>query len=277
MKRIFIAAFLLLGIILYLPGCSDDAVTGGNNNNNGNPDLSGLVKVDSAYATGSAAIVALYATDSLKTGYNKFYVVLYDSATGSVITDSHIMLMPEMDMGMMSHSAPYEDPESETAVNGKYPCAVVFIMPSTSMMPWKLDVMVHNHGAPGEPEGTASFNLVVADNPTKYKSILTGDSTRLYLSYVLPKSPVVGINDFEFTLHKRMDMMSFPPDSSYTCTIYPWMPSMGHGSPNNVDPVHVTKGHYNGDVNFTMTGDWQIKVYLHKNGQTDSTYFDLVF
>ena len=88
---------------------------------------------------------------------------------------------------------------------------------------------------------------------------------------------VVGINDFEFTLHKKVSMMSFPADSSYTSTIYPWMPSMGHGSPNNVDPSHIGMGHYNGDVNFTMTGDWQIKVYLHKNGQTDSTYFDLLF
>jgi hypothetical protein len=71
--------------------------------------------------------------------------------------------------------------------------------------------------------------------------------------------------------------MSFPPDSSYSCHIYPWMPSMGHGSPNNVDPVHITQGHYNGDVNFTMTGDWQIKVYLTKNSVTDSTFFDLLF
>jgi len=275
MKTLLFKASLLLAIALYVSGCSDsDVIT---NNGTNNPGLSGLIKVDSSYATGSRAIVALYASDSLKTGYNKFYVVLYDSATGTLITDSHVMIMPEMNMGMMSHSAPYENPASETAVDGKYPCAVVFIMPSDNTMPWKLDVMVHNHSAPGEPEGTASFNLAVSNNPTKFKSILTGDSTRLYLSYVQPKSPVVGINDFEFTLHKKVSMMSFPADSSYTSTIYPWMPSMGHGSPNNVDPSHIGMGHYNGDVNFTMTGDWQIKVYLHKNGQTDSTYFDLLF
>lgn len=276
MKKFFIAAFMLTAITLYFSGCSDNSV---NNNNGGsnNPNLSGLIKIDSSYATGSSAIVALYAIDSLKTGYNKFFVVLYDSATGTLISNAHVSLMPMMDMGTMTHSAPYENPQSETAVEGKYPCAVVFIMPSASMMPWTLKVTVHNHSVPGEPEGTATFNFNVADNPTKYKSILTGDSTRLYLSYVQPRNPVVGINDFEFTLHKKASMMSFPPDSSYTCTIYPWMPSMGHGSPNNVDPVHVGMGHYNGDVNFTMTGDWQIKVYLHKNGQTDSTYFDLLF
>ncbi|MBE2228575.1 MAG: FixH family protein [Ignavibacteria bacterium] len=276
MKKILIASALLIVFTLYFTGCSEDSVLNNNGGNN-DPNLSGLMKIDSSYATGSGAIVALYASDSLKTGYNKLYVVLYDSASGTLITDAHVSLMPEMDMGMMVHSAPYENPAGETAIEGKYPGAVVFIMPSTAMMPWTLNVMVHNHSASGEPEGTATFNLVVSDNPTKFKSIMTGDSTRLYLSYIQPKNPIVGINDFEFSLHKRETMMSFPADSSYTCTIYPWMPSMGHGSPNNVDPVHVGMGHYNGDVNFTMTGDWQIKVYLHKNGQTDSTYFDLLF
>lgn len=274
MKTLIFMASLLLMFAIFISGCSDNAVV---TNNNGNPVTTGLIKVDSGYATGSRAIVVLYSNDTLKTGYNKLYVVLYDSATGTLISDSHVMLMPEMNMGMMVHSAPYENPVSETAVDGKFPCAVVFIMPSDNMMPWKLDVTVHNHSAPGEPEGTASFNLAVADNPTKFKSLLTSDSTRLYLSYIQPENPVVGINDFEFLLNKRADMMSFPPDSLYTCTIYPWMPSMGHGSPNNVDPVHVGSGHYNGDVNFTMTGDWQIKIYLHKSGQTDSTYFDLIF
>lgn len=44
------------------------------------------------------------------------------------------------------------------------------------------------------------------------------------------------------------------------------MPSMGHGSPNNVNPVHIEKGHYRGKVNFTMTGEWQIKLKVFKNG-----------
>ncbi len=38
------------------------------------------------------------------------------------------------------------------------------------------------------------------------------------------------------------------------------MPSMGHGSPNNVNPVHRELGHYHGSVNFTMTGDWLVEL-----------------
>ncbi|MBL8017368.1 MAG: hypothetical protein JNK43_08870 [Ignavibacteria bacterium] len=64
MKRLLFGATLLLAFALYVSGCSDsDVIT--NNDPNG-PGLSGLIKVDSAYATGSKAIVALYASDSFK-------------------------------------------------------------------------------------------------------------------------------------------------------------------------------------------------------------------
>ncbi|MBK6507774.1 MAG: FixH family protein [Ignavibacteria bacterium] len=275
MKRlIFSAAFLLLASI-YISGCSDSD----NTQTPTNPTSSlNLVRIDSSYAVGAKAIVALYSTGQLMTGYNNIYVALYDSATGSPITDAHVSFMPMMDMGSMMHSSPYESPEGALIENKWFKGAVVFIMPSSAMTPWSLEVHVHNHQAAGMPEGHAEFgSLSVADNSTKYKSIQATDGSRLYLSYVMPSKPIVGINEFEFTLHRRNDMMTFPADSSYTCDMYPWMPSMGHSSPNNVNPVHDDMGHYKGQVNFTMTGDWQIKVYLNKNGQRDSTYFDLVF
>ncbi|MBK6876072.1 MAG: hypothetical protein IPG99_06335 [Ignavibacteria bacterium] len=83
MKRlIFSAAFLLL-ISLYISGCSDSD----NTQTPTNPTSSlNLVRIDSSYAVGAKAIVALYSTGQLMTGYNNIYVALYDSATGSPIT-----------------------------------------------------------------------------------------------------------------------------------------------------------------------------------------------
>ncbi len=274
MKRLLLPAILLLAFVQFY-GCSDSDNTQAPNNNN--PTLQ-LSKIDSGFATGSSSIVALYSESSLKTGYNKIYAAVYDSATGAAITDAHVSITPMMDMGTMIHSAPKEDP-TEDIVEGKwFKGAVVFIMPSNSTQFWEMHVHVHNHTAPGMPSGEVMFSgLSVADNSTKYKTLQASDGSRLYLSYIEPSKPIVGINDLEFTVHKRTDMMNFPPDESFTTTIYPWMPSMGHGSPNNVDPVASGQGHYKGKVNFTMTGDWQIKVYLQKNGVTDSTYFDLIF
>jgi hypothetical protein len=55
-------------------------------------------------------------------------------------------------------------------------------------------------------------------------------------------------------------MMAFPAVSNCDVTIEPSMPSMGHGSPNNINPVHMADGHYMGSVNFTMDGEWLIEV-----------------
>lgn len=275
MKTLILSAFLLL-TMMYFTGCSESS------DNSQNPGGGGstmqLTKIDSGYATGSKAIAVLYRDQTFKTGYNKIYVALYDSSTGASITNADVTLMPLMDMGMMTHSAPYENPDNNLLENKWFDGAVVFIMPSDNMMKWDIEVHVHNHSAAGEPEGMALFtDIDVTNDAMKYKSFTAGDGSVLYLSYIKPSSPVVGINDFEFTIHRRNNMMDFPPDNSYTCEIYPWMPSMGHGSPNNVNPVITGSGHYNGDVNFTMTGDWQIKVYIQKNAIRDSTYFDLVF
>jgi hypothetical protein len=71
--------------------------------------------------------------------------------------------------------------------------------------------------------------------------------------------------------------MSFPGIENYTVEIVPEMPSMGHGSPNNVDPTHSADGHYEGQVNFTMTGLWRINLNI-MDGSTvlDSTsYFEV--
>lgn len=73
--------------------------------------------------------------------------------------------------------------------------------------------------------------------------------------------------------------MNFPPVSDLTVEITPEMPSMGHGSPNNVNPVYIENGHYKGKVNFTMTGDWRIHLTLKKGDRliTNKAFFDLYF
>ena len=74
-------------------------------------------------------------------------------------------------------------------------------------------------------------------------------------------------------------MINFPADDDVAITIYPEMPSMGHSSPNNVDPVSTGNGHYKGTVNFTMTGWWRINLTLSKNDElmSDELYFDVTF
>ncbi len=220
----------------------------------------GLTKQAEGFAIGAAAKVQVFTKESsISTGYTRLYISLTDSVSGTRITDAHIHLMPMMDMGMMAHSAPYENPASEEAVDQLFPCSVVFIMPSSGGT-WTVKIKVHNHS--NDKEGEITIPVTVTD-PTKprIKSfIATHDGGKYFVALTEPYSPKVGINDFGIAVYKKASMMSFPADSILRFTITPEMPTMGHGSPNNVDPVHKINGHYAGKVNFTMTGLWRINL-----------------
>jgi hypothetical protein len=258
--------------------------------------LQGLVKLQEGYVLGASAKVEIWGKKNFFMGYNNLSVVLLDSMNlADTIKDAHIHFMPLMTLGTgmmaMQHTCPIENPD-EVPVNGVFPGAIAFVMPSSTGDNWTLGVMVHNHKY--DKEGTAGFNITV-DNPTPsvmsvFTSLATDSaklvlslvqpvapSAKLVLSLVQPVAPKVGMNDIEFTLHRKESMMSWPADSTYTIEITPEMPSMGHGSPNNVNPVHVSNGHYKGKVNFTMSGEWKVNVAVKKNGNTvsNNAYFTI--
>lgn len=262
MKHFFSTALAvtLLFTVPFISSCKKETVS---------PEdpTAGLSKQAEGYAIGAAAKVQLYTKEStLQTGYTRFYISLTDSATGSRITDAHIHLMPMMDMGMMQHSAPYENPASEEAVDQLFPCSATFIMPSMAGS-WTLKVMVHNHSNGKEGEITIPLT-VVEPAKSKMKSFTaTHDGAKYFIALIAPSSPKIGMNEFEFAVYKKASMMSFPADSSLSFTVTPEMPTMGHGSPNNVNPVHIGNGHYKGTVNFTMTGLWRLNLGI-LNGTT---------
>jgi len=265
--------FLIAGTILLVSlftSCKKD-----NDDNTNNPNTEDLVLAGQAYTNQGSILVKVYGEDSLYSAYSKLYIELRDSATNNLINDAEITLLPQMPM--MGHAAPFENPASTTAIEGLFPCAVVFQMPGTTG--WVLDI--HVKELAGNKEGDVSIPVVV-NTPalvrTKVITALNG-TDKIIISYLEPSSPEVGINDFEITLHKKETMMSFPAVENYTVEIEPEMPSMGHDSPNNVNPTHTGNGHYEGKVNFTMTGEWYINLRIMNGSEAVDTtsYFVVTF
>ncbi|MFN3446260.1 MAG: FixH family protein, partial [Bacteroidia bacterium] len=178
--------------------------------------------------------------------------------------------------GTMKHSAPVENSSDSVPADQLFKSAVVFSMGGA----WTLDINFHNHLNNKEGKGVLALNVT---NPTtavmRNFIVAADDSARLFVSLVQPASPKIGLNDFEITIHKKADMMNYPAVENYTVEIEPEMPSMGHGSPNNVNPVHTTNGHYLGKVNFTMSGLWRVHLTIKKNGVllSNDQYFDITF
>lgn len=199
------------------------------------------------YAAG--AKVLLFVEKDPEMGFNRLFVSLKDSTTDEALDNAQVTFMPMMQMPTMTHSAPYENPIATTPVDGYWGGAVVFVMAGN----WMLEVHVENGGVSDYVE----FSVPVSGNSNV--QVATGtDGTLYFLTLVEPAAPTVGMNTFMVAVHKRETMMSHPAVTALTLNMTPTMPSMGHGSPNNVNPTHFSEGHYEGEVNFTMSGDWEV-------------------
>lgn len=206
----------------------------------------------------------------LTTGYNKLYISLKDN-NGKDVNNATVSYMPMMDMGTMKHSSPFENPVYNSALR-LYEGAVVFTMPSAEMGTWQLDVTVNG----------AKVSFPVTINETTQKliaSFLGTDEKKYILSLVVPQQWKTGLNDLDIMINRRASAMDYPADDGFTVEFYPEMPSMDHGSPNNVNPVSKGNGHYAGKVNYTMTGDWRLHFKLLKNGTViqEDVYLDILF
>lgn len=275
MKRsiFFFLSICLLSTLLY--SCKED------------PDITPVTtnyfKVTEAVSSGSSFNVEFYSIDSLFVGYNKVYLKITDKSSGLAVNQATLVLHPLMDMVTFSHACPAENPGSSLNSEGYFEGAVLFSMIGTNS--WSLTVDISANGK------TETVLLPVAKviSTIPARKIVVIDSlsngpgnwiiTKYPMSIMAPKAWKVGNNPLEVTVHRMASMMSFPTVTDLTIEITPEMPSMGHGSPNNVNPVHTLNGHYVGNVNFTMTGAWRINMTIKKGDRliTNKAYFDITF
>lgn len=231
-----------------------------------------LNKVGEGYLAGAATKLELYTEKNIETGFTPLYIALYDSASNKAVKSAAITVLPVMDMVSMKHASPVENPLSTTATGNLFPVNVVFTMPSGDAGSWTLTIKATVNGKAGE------LTLPVMVDEPRYSRLRTftslHDGSKYFIAYIEPSRPKVGVNEMEIAIYRKKTMMEFPADSSLTVTLTPEMPSMDHGSPNNVDPVHMGKGHYKGKVNFTMTGLWQLNLdFMHGDAIADTTSF----
>jgi YtkA-like len=276
-SKIQIASLILMTVLVSF-GCKKEETKPAPNPAPNTPaPTENLIKIGETYISGAGAKALVYSKKAFETGYNEVYVALYDSIDGSRLSKGHFDVLPMMDMGMLQHSCPVENSEDTMTTNGYFKSVVYFSMTGTALQ-WKLNFNFHNHKNERHGEGSLGVE-VKASSPSKFKTTtLSLDSNKvLFLSLLEPSKPVVGINDFEIVLHHKRSGMDYAQVNDYTIEIEPNMPSMGHGSPNNINPVHQAEGHYKGKVNYTMTGLWQVKLKLYKSGVliSDDQYFEM--
>lgn len=242
--------------------------------------LETLEKITEIESDDKSLVIELLSDQKLNIGYNTLYFRISDQKNKKEVKNASIKIVPMMEMhmesGAMKHSSPVENPGPSLNEKGLFKATVVFSMASDDHGSWTLEVEIKVSDSPTAQ--TVIIPVTVLPNKEeKIKTVQFADGSKYMVTFIQPTAPKIGINDFEIVIHQRKNMFEFPAANGFTVKLEPEMPSMGHGSPNNISPILTSSGHYKGKVNFTMSGDWRIHLDLTKENETVNTYFDLTF
>lgn len=200
----------------------------------------------------------VYSEDTeVKEGNSVLYVRATDKSNNSIAKDLTVGII--MYMETMNHSTPYlVDVKTIDGVEFVVVDAT-FIMPSVNMGKWVLTL--------DSDELTIDQELEITVAPTGKVKKFKFEEKSYFVTLRSLENAKVGMNDFIISVHTRENMMFHPYVDDLTIVAEPFMPSMGHGSNGNVNPTFTSQGIYVGKVNFNMTGDWEVRLTLTRDGK----------
>lgn len=248
--------FALIAAASLLPACG------------GGKDTPATQKTTIATSTAGALSVELLGDAALSTGLNTLYLRITQG--GAAVTDATVTLTPVMTMsGGTQHTCPVIGTPAAGA-DGLYAVEAVFQMATGTMGSWAIDVGITR---PGAAQVTGHFaDVSIAESGRArvftFTDPVTSSATKYVASLSFVAGPKVGLNPIEVTLHRMDGMMTFSAVTDATVALDPQMPSMGHGSPGSVNPVHEADGCYAGKLSFSMAGDWETTITFARDGTT---------
>lgn len=204
----------------------------------------------------------VYADAKLNNKYHTIYLRLRDTS-GIPINDKSLDFYPEMSMGRMKHGGPFEHPVA--LGEGWYRGPMVFIMADIPQMGkgWQL----HTIRSHNRIKDTLAIKIPVTAAATmRTMSSGTRDDSRVFISCLLPDSVKQGKHPIRFLMNK-MDGHHFPVLDHYVIKLKTNRSTAEAGASENFAAESTGNGYYEGTVNFSMPGRWEVIVELWKAGK----------
>lgn len=223
----------------------------------------------SRQSAGSYTIKVYSRKASLHVGYNDLYFAVEKTESGRHVKDFTISeLSPLMDMGMMQHSTPIANQFDQIESFPIYHTWVAPLMAGEWTLPFSYRIKDESGILPGGPVTIEA----TPEGQAWIKSFKWNGAT-YYLTLASPQDLQTGVNTVRAYISKKADDATqpyLPASEEFTVDIYPTMPDMGnHTSPNNEPLTLRNDGSYQGQLNLTMTGVWDI--HLHVKDATGNT------
>ncbi len=178
---------------------------------------------------------------------------------GAVVDEARIVLSAAPEAGPAAGAAlPVEAPATRADADGVFRGAAFLLSPDTTARAFTVRAVVET--ASGQ-RGTVSFAVEARSD------IWMQPADDLLVSWTDPLRPVVGDNLFAVAVH-RWTGTAFEPVAGLTPELAPYMDmggGDGHSTPHSA-PRTLGAGRYGWDVDFIMSGGWEMTVHLTPPG-----------
>lgn len=247
-----------------IPSIDDDVCCSQDDENKINQILAGYKEVTglSRQSVGDYTVKVYARTANLHVGYNDLYFAVEKTESGRHVKDFAVTaLSPLMDMGMMKHSTPVANQFDQIE---SFPIYHTWVAP-LMVGEWTLPISYRIKDLSGTLSGASITIEPTPSNQVWIKSFKWNNIT-YYLSLGSPQNLKTGVNTISAYISKKGDDATqpyLPASEVFTIDIYPTMPDMGnHTSPNNESLIWQEDGSYQGKLNLTMTGTWDIHLHV---------------
>jgi hypothetical protein len=150
-----------------------------------------------------------------------------------------------------------------SSADGLYRFGAVLDAASGPDLGWSAEVSVAGEGEPA----TVTFPSLDVKTGKDLARRFRSGASEYVIALEFQARLQVGLNPVVVTLHATEDGgATFGPVNDATLALDPEMPSMGHGSPGSVNPVRTADGWYEGELSFSMQGDWLTTITVKRDG-----------
>ncbi len=210
-------------------------------------------------------------------GHNDLRITIDNTQTNSAISSSGVRFLPILTNEKNNNtSCPHDTNLVYNASGSYYSGYAVFTDISSISASWKLYISFSENNK--YYTTVVDINVKEQTNKNLGMTAFSGnDGKPYYIALIAPQKPEIAENDLVAGIYvynePETPAVTFPDPTqfsyskvnNFTLLLDPRMPesSMGnHSSPNNKDLTQRDDGHYQGVVNYTMTGNWTLNFIL---------------
>ena len=204
------------------------------------------------------------APEEINVGYSTVWVEVAND--NGPITTGDITIVPVWVSASNALISPFANKQAAFDDEfSRFTATPFFLQPAEEAGAWELHVDYAISGA----AGTLVFTIDVAEDIWVQH---VEDPDAYYVSWVLPVRPTTGNDVIQFALH-RLTTAGFVPVEDAILDLYPYMDmgaGEGHSTPFEA-PVHEGNGIYTGQINFIMSGGWDMTAYVQRSPARQDT------